>query len=526
MAVGGSEYSVLLKAVIQKLTQAEIDAQTKGLKINLDVNLVGVGAVAEQIDKIKKSTSGGGIYAGEGFTDAADKMAIMSAEVEKIRSNFAGLGENVTVTKIFDDEKIRKYSVSVDKIANGLKTVDRYTVDIGEDGQQIITNAKSTEKAFDSIATKQKKLTDLSEKYKLQLESLKTVHADAFGKGDTSIEESERKYLNLIDSFKKGNATTQEVSNAFIDLKNKVKDVENGFDSSRAHTDAFTTAISKNIMKVFQWAIATTAIYGSLRKIEEGVEYVTALNAEMTNVQIVTGNTSEEINRLSGEYNKLAKELGVTTLEVAKGNLEWIRQGKSVEDSSELLRASVMLAKLANLDQAESTEYLTSVINGYKLSIDEVMPTIDKLIALDNSYASSAGEVSAALQKTASTAKQAGVSFDQLAAMITVVSDVSRIAPETIGNAFKTILTRMQNVKIGAFFDEEGQSISDVEKVLTGLGITLRDETTKQFRNMGTVLEETMQLWNKLGKEGKTVEQSMLANAFAGKMYARIYSNV
>jgi len=65
MAVGGSEYSVLLKAVIQKLTQAEIDAQTKGLKINLDVNLVGAGAVAEQIDKIKKSTSAGGVFAGK-----------------------------------------------------------------------------------------------------------------------------------------------------------------------------------------------------------------------------------------------------------------------------------------------------------------------------------------------------------------------------------------------------------------------------------------------------------------------------
>ena len=175
-------------------------------------------------------------------------------------------------------------------------------------------------------------------------------------------------------------------------LKNKVKDVENGFDSSRAHTDAFTTAITKNIMKVFQWAIATTAIYGSLRKIEEGVEYVTALNSEMTNIQIVTGNTTDEINKLSSEYNKLAKELGVTTLEVARGNLEWARQGKSAEDSAKLLRASVMLAKLANLDQAESTEYLTSIINGYKLSIEEVMPTIDKLINLDNSYASSVGK--------------------------------------------------------------------------------------------------------------------------------------
>jgi hypothetical protein len=84
----------------------------------------------------------------------------------------------------------------------------------------------------------------------------------------------------------------------------------------------------------------------------------------------------------------------------------------------------------------------------------------------------------------------------------------------------------MQNVKIGAFFDEEGDAISDVERVLSELGITLRDETTGQFRNMGTVLNETMVLWTQLSKEGKSVEQGLIANAFAGKMYARTCSNV
>jgi hypothetical protein len=50
------------------------------------------------------------------------------------------------------------------------------------------------------------------------------------------------------------------------------------------------------------------------------------------------------------------------------------------------------MAKLANMDQAESTEVLTAIINGYKLSLSEVNPTISKLISLDNAYASSVGK--------------------------------------------------------------------------------------------------------------------------------------
>ena len=64
------------------------------------------------------------------------------------------------------------------------------------------------------------------------------------------------------------------------------------------------------------------------------------------------------------------------------------------------------------------------------------MPTIDKLISLDNAYASSVGEVASALQKVSATSRMAGVDFDQMAAMITVVSANMRVAPESIGQAF------------------------------------------------------------------------------------------
>ena len=74
----------------------------------------------------------------------------------------------------------------------------------------------------------------------------------------------------------------------------------------------------------------------------------------------------------------------------------------------------------------------------------------------------------------------------------------------------------MENVKIGKFLDDEGDQISDVEKVLNSLDIELRDNNL-QFRNMGEVLDDTMVVWKQLGTEGRTVEQQMIAVAFAGK---------
>jgi hypothetical protein len=282
----------------------------------------------------------------------------------------------------------------------------------------------------------QENLAESTKKYELQLEGFRTKHADAYRVGGNEIEKLDAKVKNLIKSNTGTTTSTHKLKNAQLELGNAVAKTEKKMAIANQATDNLGTSLLKAMKKTVIWATAMTVLYGSLRKFQEGIQYITDLNTEMTNIQIVTGDTDAQVSKLAGDYNELAKKLGVTTLEVAKGNLEWARQGKSAEDSSKLLRASVMMGKLANLEQAQSTEYLTSIINGYKLSIEEVMPTIDKLVALDNAYATSVGEVAEALQKTASTSKLAGVSLDQMAAMISIVSDTMRAAPETIGQAF------------------------------------------------------------------------------------------
>jgi TP901 family phage tail tape measure protein len=78
----------------------------------------------------------------------------------------------------------------------------------------------------------------------------------------------------------------------------------------------------------------------------------------------------------------------------------------------------MMMSKLGNLDAAQSTEYLTSILNGFKLEATDAIGVINKLTALDNAYATSVGEISAALQRSSNSAQQNGVSFDELASYI------------------------------------------------------------------------------------------------------------
>ena len=171
------------------------------------------------------------------------------------------------------------------------------------------------------------------------------------------------------------------------------------------------------------------------------------------------------------------------------------------------------------MDSAQSTELMTAALNGFKLSASDAMGVVDKFSALDLKYATSAEEIATALQYVASSAGLAGVGIDKMSALITVASSVTRLSAETIGNAWKSVTARMQNIKIGKFVDDDtSEALNDVEKVLNKLGIKLRD-TNDSWRNMEDVLDDVGKKWNTY----TDIEKSALATSIAGTRQRNVF---
>lgn len=108
----------------------------------------------------------------------------------------------------------------------------------------------------------------------------------------------------------------------------------------------------------------------------------------------------------------------------------------SIAETNELLRSSIMLAKLGNMETEAATEKLTSTLNGYNLETEKSVDIISKLIAVDNVAATSVNEIATALQYSAAMANQTGVSFEQLVSYTALVSETTRQSAESIGQGF------------------------------------------------------------------------------------------
>jgi hypothetical protein len=116
------------------------------------------------------------------------------------------------------------------------------------------------------------------------------------------------------------------------------------------------------------------------------------------------------------------------------------------------------------------------------------------------------------MAKVAAVASQVGVSFDQLNAIMATTESVTRQAPESIGTAWKTIFSRMTDLKVNGQ-DEDGVTLGDVSGQLSDFGIDILDKQTGELRNLGEVINEVGDSWDTWTLKQKTA----IAELIAGK---------
>lgn len=324
-----------------------------------------------------------------------------------------------------------------------------------------------------------------------------------------NLDESEfRKKLKDIESGK------YDV-NINVNSKNTVQGLNNISNSAKNTTTVFGRLKNAVSGTFSSRKIETTAYLALLKEINDAAERakdtMVQLDKVVTDLSVATGDSRSSVKDLLKDYNSMAKQLASTTTQVGQAADDYLRAGKSMKESNQLIKDSIMLSKLGQINSSEATEDLLATMNGFDMSVNQVNDALDAMVAIDMAASTSSGDIATALKYCASSADIAGVSFNKLAAMIGTVQDKTMQSAETVGTFMNTLLSRYRNVKIGQFVDDDGESLSDVETILNSVGIKLRD-TNQEFRDFETVLDKVAKSWNTYS----SVQQASIAKAFSG----------
>lgn len=246
--------------------------------------------------------------------------------------------------------------------------------------------------------------------------------------------------------------------------------------------------------------IGLGAIYRYTKSyIQDLVRTYKEFDQSLVAIAAVTGQTRDQMWANIGIYNKMAQSLGVTTQEVINASKLYYQQGLTTTSVLKLTEETVKLATIAELDSADATEYLTTAMNGFKLSAEESTRVTDVWANLAAKTASDVDELAVAISKVASLAENAGMEIETASAFLNQMIETTREAPENLGTALKTIIARFQELKTSEEELSDGVDANKVERALKSAGVALRD-ANGQFRDFDDVILELSSKWDGLDR--------------------------
>lgn len=263
------------------------------------------------------------------------------------------------------------------------------------------------------------------------------------------------------------------------------------------------------MLNTIKWGFASSIINNFTGSIQQAVSYVEGLDKSLTNIRIVTGDSREEMAKFAEEANRASQSLGRSTMDYTKAALSYYQQGLSDEDVAARTEATLKAQNITGAGQ-EMADYLTAVWNGYKVVNEEAELYVDKMAAVADSSASNMAQLATAMSKVASTANMMGVDMDQLNAQIATIVATTRQAPESVGNALKTIYTRINDIKTGS--DDAQISLGNYTSKMAQLGVNVLD-ASGNLRDTGEVIEQIGGKWDTMSRE----QQIYLSRTMAGQ---------
>jgi len=248
-------------------------------------------------------------------------LSALSSELDKITSK----GNKLTKLSIFGDDAggINKAAIEYLNVnGNIVKTT-----------KEINSNIEIERVTIQDIAKTKSQIEAINQKNLV----LEARQADEMGRISQKADEfiAKSKNMQQTPAVQLAVGKAQEIKVAVNDgdiskvrrLNDEFKTMQAGLQGVRGGLRSWTDAMGNALKQTVSYAISTGLLYSAMSQLRQGMQYIIDLNKEMTNIQVLQiegATTADEVANLAGKYNALAKELGTTTIEVAKGSVEWL----------------------------------------------------------------------------------------------------------------------------------------------------------------------------------------------------------
>ena len=285
---------------------------------------------------------------------------------------------------------------------------------------------------------------------------------------------------------------TREISNGVTTMSVRMTEASGAVVRGSVHMDkfggvlkdtsrrfrSFTDAVGTNIIKVTQWAVATGLVYGIVRQVSQVFKEIIEVQAKLAEVQIALGKSQGDLNRVFEEAISIANLTSSSVAGVVEAYAiayratgQYSDEVQRVAVTNKLLQESMILAKLAGIDQATSIDTLVGALRQTGLELDQGRTLLDKWVFVSRQANVSLDTLAQTYSIVGTTAKGVGIEMEELNALAATLAEATGLSATETGNALRGIISGFQS--------------ATSEQTLARFGIATRDATGKLRDFMG-----------------------------------------
>lgn len=328
------------------------------------------------------------------------------------------------------------------------------------------------------------------------------------------------------------NETTGQVKMQFADISGNVVTLTGNLEkagnamriisstASKASTgmSSFRTSIKRMVSGNFKGAIADIASYVSyfqvtmkaIQQAKQGFNDFLNFQKDLTNISYTMNLSPDQLQNLGTSAIDMAKDLSMSldnTMDIYK---IYANMNTTASEIQQTARPTAILSNLSGVDASTAADQVQGILqqfhmleDGSTTAADASMHIVDVLDKVSGSvgidYAKGIKIISDAVQASGQVAYDAGMSYEQLAAITAKVSERTREDGSSIGNALKTIITRTTKVgKMPQYADEvDNATLSTASASLHAIGVDVYNPDGSD-RGIITVMSELKDKWDDL----------------------------
>lgn len=333
----------------------------------------------------------------------------------------------------------------------------------------------------------------MSEKQTLWKERAEQIRA-GWGKEDIARTGDALGYMNL-DSWKQASSEVQKYGAAIASVQKQLDSFGNKHTKIASGAEAMIASMN-NMITMYARRFARQLV-------QQAAQFVKQYDAAITEIQVVTRKSDEEVNKLGDDMMQVAKDLKVSFSDVAKATTELYRQGLSDEEVDERREQVLKFSKVAGVSATDATKLITVGVNSGLFK--DAKEVTDVVTALGDSAATNAGQIQKGIQKAGYAAKEAGVSGKELSAMLTVITAGTQLSGNVAGTTLRNVFSRINRVKNPneVVYDEKGNAMTanTLAAVLNSAGISMYENG--QMKGTTQILTDIGKVWDSLSDNKK-----------------------